>query len=398
MKTRHPIHALGHLAPRGLLLTFVLLSGPGCRQEEPAQAPAVTAPPVLVVSVEPRSVTDRIEATGQLVAKAEATVATQVEGQVTAIRVEEGDAVEQSQILLEIDPQRRQLELANAEASVGEAKAQLSERQRELERIRRLSQSNAASQARLDEANTGLALARSRLSGAEARLGLARRMLADSTITAPFAGLVARRNVSVGEYVSTGLPLFEIVALDPVEVEFTLAEVDSARVQVGNEVQVRVAPYPDEHFTAIVTVVAPTIDPMTRTLRVKAELENPEGRLRPGLFAHADLGVSHRENVAMVPEDALVQRADGSVLFKLVRGPDGQPTTRVKRLLVETGVHRDGQVEIRSQLDAGDFIVLRGQGELVDGMAVSLRTRDGRPVEAVQVAAPAQTTLTGVDP
>jgi membrane fusion protein (multidrug efflux system) len=361
--------ALACLAP-------VLIVLAACDPAEDAAAPAITAPPVMVVAVEIRDVSDRIDATGQLVAKAKATIASQVDGEATGILVEEGDSVEQGSILLEIDPQRRELELVDAEARLAEARAQLADSEREWKRMQRLSKSAAASQARLDEAQTGLSLARSRLGGANARLGLARRALEDATIRAPFSGLIARRHVSVGEYLSVGLPLFELVALDPIEVEFTLAEIDSARVKIGHPVEVRVAPYPDEQFMAHVSVISPTIDPGTRTLRVKAELPNLEGRLKPGLFMHANLGVSERSGVVMVPEDALVQRADGSVLFKLVEGP------RVQRLGVQTGVFREGWVEVINGLRPGDRVVVRGQGELFEGSAVSVREHDGRPVDA----------------
>jgi len=354
---------------------LLLLVTSACAPDEEVSAPAVTAPPVMVVNAEARDVSDRIQATGQLIAKARATVAAQVNGQVTAVFAEEGDAVEEGQALLEIDPQRRELELINAQSQLAETRAQLAEAERESKRMQRLGQSAAASQARLDEAETHLALARSRLAGAEARLGLVRRALEDSTIRAPFAGLVDRRMVSFGEYLSTGLPLFEVVALDPIEVEFDLAEVDSARVKIGHEVGLTVAPYPDEIFDAEVTVVSPTIDPATRTLRVKAQLANPGNRLRPGLFTRADLGVNERSGVVMVPEEALVMRADGTVVYRLVEDAGKQ---RVELVGVRTGVFRNGWVEVVGTIAAQDRVVVRGQSGLVDGSVVSLRTRDGR--------------------
>jgi membrane fusion protein (multidrug efflux system) len=358
-----------------------LIALPGCGvDEEPEKT--VQAPPVLVAPVEIRRVVDAIEATGQLVAKAEATIAAQVEGPVTAVLVEEGDAIEAGQILLEIDPLRRELELANAEANLAESKARVAEGRREVSRLQRLKKRDAASQSRLDEGQTLLVLARSQASGAEARVGLARRALEDATIRAPFSGLVARREVSVGEYLSVGLPLFELVALDPIEIEFSLAEIDSARVQSGNKVTLRVAPYPKERFEASVTVISPTIDSATRTLRVKAELPNADGRLRPGLFAHVDLGVSERSGVLMVPEDALVMRAAGTIVYRLI------DENRVQRVVVRTGIRQGSLVEIAQGLSAGDRVVVRGQRDLVDGGVVSLRTRDGQPADEPQVAAP----------
>jgi membrane fusion protein (multidrug efflux system) len=366
-------------AALGLLALLLLPVGCG---DEAAEDSVVKAPPVLVEPVEVRRVVDRIRATGQLVAKAKATIAAQVNGAVTSILVEEGDSIVAGQALLEIDPQRRKLELADAEARLAEAQANVIEARRELDRLRELKKSNAASQSRLDEAQTRFSLAGSQAAGAEARAGLARRALEDATVRAPFAGLVARRAVSVGEYVGVGLPLFELVALDPIEVEFTLAEVDSARVALGNTVELRVAPFPDEGFTAGVTVIAPTIDPSTRTLRVKAELPNPDGRLRPGLFAHVDLGVSERDDVVMVPEDALIQRAKGVIVYRLEDG------SRARVVPVRTGTRLGNLVEVSEGLAAGDRVVVRGQHDLVDGVVVSLRTPDGELADEPQGAAP----------
>ncbi len=374
-------------AVAGLFFLFVL----GCAEDAEPPANSQLAPPVMVSRVVVRDVIDRITATGQLVAKAEATIAAQIPGQVTSILVEEGEAVSAGQILLEIDPQRRELELASADAQLTEASAQVVETWRAMDRIQNLKKRDAASQSRLDEARTALKLAHSRKGASEARVGLARRALADASVRTPFSGLVARRSVSVGEYLSVGLPLFEIVTLDPIEAEFSVAEVDSGRVRPGQSVEVSLAPFPEERFAAIVTVVSPTIDSLTRTLRVKAELSNADSRLRPGLFAHIELGVSERGDVLMVPEEALIQRASGAALYRMVG------TDRVQRVHVTTGVFVDGWVEVRGELDAGDQVVVRGQANLLDGGAVSIRTRDGRPVDEPQVAAPVSSLASGVD-
>ena len=228
-----------------------------------------------------------------------------------------------------------------------------------------------ASQTQLDQAETDLKLARSRLLVAQADLGVTERAVRDATVTAPFAGLIARRFVSRGEFVIPGTTLFNLVALDPIEVEFHVTEVDSGRVAVGQSVEVRVAPFPDESFLATVSFVSPTIDTRTRTLRVKARLENPDGRLRPGLFARVDLGVSHREGVPMVLEEAILQRADGAVVFRFGAG------NRVERVVIETGTHREGFVEVVKGLAAGDLVVSRGQARLTDGQIVVPRHPDG---------------------
>ncbi len=348
-------------------LCLLLLLGPlsACQRAEPPAAP-VAAPPVTVAAVEPFDLEERIEASGQLLARAEASVAAQVAGQVTEILADEGAPVEEGDVVVEIDPERRELELARQRAQMAEARAQLEERRRELARIQSLHRQGVASDARLDAARTALALARSRYDSARANLALAERALRDSSVRAPFSGFISRRHANEGEFVAPGTPLFDLVALDPIEVEFHLAERDSGRVEVGDPVAVRVDPFPGEVFRGKVTHVAPTIDPRTRTLRVKGLLANPEGRLRPGLFARVDLGLSVRRGVAMVPEEAVLERADGSVVFRLVGG------NRVERRRVRTGERREGFVEIREGLELGDRVVVRGNAELVDGARVAL--------------------------
>ncbi len=347
----------------------------GCGEEK-VTAPLLSAAPVMAAPVEGWDVVDRVEATGELVAKDSATIASQVGGEVTALSFDEGDAVESGQPLLAIDPARRELELGQSRAQLAEAEAAVAEARREMKRVEQLSARNAASTSQVDEARTQLELAEARRRAARAGLGLAERALADSTVRAPFAGLVAERHVSPGEFLTVGQPLLRLVVLDPVEVSFRLAEVDSSRVELGDPVGVRVAPFPDAVFDATVSAISPTIDPRTRTLRVKAVLPNGDGRLRPGTFARVDLGVAERGGVTMIPEEAVLQRSDGSIVFRL-KGSD-----RVERVRIQTGLHREGHVEAIGSLAVGDRVIVRGQVGLIDGAKVSLRSADGAPLES----------------
>jgi membrane fusion protein (multidrug efflux system) len=355
---------------RAAALGACLLLGLAACGSDPAE-PEVTGAPVTLQRVLAVDVTDRIEATGELLAKERAQIAAEVAGQVTEIRIDEGGAAQAGDAVLTIDPERRTLERDSARARVTESQAALREQEREYERIKELHQRKVASQTQLDQTETKLKLARSRRVAAEAELGMQERALADAVVRAPFAGMIADRLVSRGEYVTPGQKLFELVSLDPIEVEFHLTEIDSSRVRLGNDVGVRVAPFPDETFSATVTIVSPTIDPRTRTLRVKAQLDNADGRLRPGLFARVDLGIARREGVPMISEEAVLQRADGAVVFRALAD------NRVERRLIEIGPQRDGMVEIAKGLAPGDRVVLRGQAGLADGQLVAPRNPDG---------------------
>jgi membrane fusion protein (multidrug efflux system) len=354
---------------RALLTAAFAFALAACGEKEKGEE--VTGTPVTLQRVEAVDVSDQIEATGELLAKERAQIAAEVGGRVTEILIDEGSGAELGAAVLSIDPERRTLERDSARARVTELHASVAEQEREYARIKELHTRHVASQTQLDQAETQLKLARSRRIAAEAELGMQERALADAIVRAPFAGLIADRLVSRGEYVVPGQKLFELVSLDPIEVEFRLTEIDSSRVRVGNEVDVRVAPFPDETFKALVTIVSPTMDTKTRTLRVKAQLANSDGRLRPGLFARVDLGISKRAGVPMIAEEAVLQRSDGAVVFRAL------PDNRVERRVIEVGAHHDGRVEVVRGLAAGDLIVQRGHAGLTDGQVVAPRNPDG---------------------
>jgi membrane fusion protein (multidrug efflux system) len=377
---RDSMVVMEELKTRVILAVLAAAVGVACSQRD--AAPVVEAPPVATAPVVAVDLEERIKASGELEARYHSFIAAEVSGQITHIVRDEGEPIAAHTPVLEIDPQRRELELAAARARSAQADARAVEARRHTERIRSLRERNAASQSKLDEAETALLVAESDAAAQGAQLGVAEQALDDATVCAPFDGVVGRRLVSEGDFVQVGTRLVELVSLDPIQVVFHLAEVDSGRVAVGQKVSVSVAPHPDEVFEASVDVVYPTIDPESRTLRVKATLANPDGRLRPGLFARADLGIRVRRGVPMVPEEAVLQRADGAVVFRVVAGE------RVKRRLVAIGEFRDGRVEIRSGLDAGDVVVTRGHSELVDGAVVRV-TAPGSDASTLAIRADA---------
>jgi membrane fusion protein (multidrug efflux system) len=365
----------------GAAVAAIGLALAGCGEKAGPQA---SLAPVAATQVEQRDIEDRIEASGELISPSKAMIAAEVSGRVTDVVKDEGEYVQAGEVVMEIDPERRKLELQNARATAVEARAALSEVRRQSERVRKLYKQEIASQAQLDQAETAESGAASRLSAAEAREQLAERAVRDASVTAPFSGQIARRPVSRGEFVNMGQALFELVAVDPLEVEFHLTERDSARVDAGQRVGVSVAPWPGETFDGTVTMISPTIDSRSRTLRVKAEIQNDDGRLRPGTFARVDLGIAVRPKVLLIPEEAVLQRADGAVVFRL-RADDS-----VERVVVQLGTHIDGVVEV-SGLAAGDRVVTRGHAELSDGVRVAVHSPNGgEPATGVSAGPTAQ--------
>jgi membrane fusion protein, multidrug efflux system len=339
----------------------------GCSEE--AVDVEVLLPAVAIAEVESVDLDEAIHASGNLEARFHTMIAAEVAGRVTELSIDEGGAVKSGETVIEIDPARRKLDLGAAEARRAQARANFLKEKRQTERVRKLRSENIASLQQLEEAETALLLTRSALEAEEAAVGVAARALSDASVSAPFEGLVARRSVDLGEFVQPGTVLFELVSLNPLEAIFSLTELDTERVRLGQPITVRVGAFRDRSFQGKVAFVAPTIDPATRTLRIKAEVDNSEALLRPGLFARVSLGVSRREGILMVPEQAVVQRASNAYIFRILEGD------RVERVEVDTGVRDQGRIEIRGPIDAGDWIVERGHGGLVDGMAVAVRER-----------------------
>lgn len=361
----------------GLIVSVSLLVA--CSAEEPV---VPIAPLVEVVRVASFDVEDRIESTGELRAVERATIAAEIGGRITEILRDEGNSVAADEILLRIDPEKRELELASLRAQLAEASASHSEAKREQRRLGLLHERGAASQSQLDAANTMLEAAHSRLLATKAQMGVAERALRDAEVRAPFAALVAERQVSRGEFVSPGTSLYDLVAMDPIEVEFHLPERDSGRVTVGQTVIVRVAPEPDRSYEARISMVSPVIDPRTRTLRVEARLANSDGRLRPGLFARIEVGIAKRSDVVMVPEESILPRALGPIVFTV------DDERRVARRDVRIGLQRPGAVEIETGIEPGDWVVTSGQARLLDGLVVRVQRRDQPFTPADLAAAP----------
>lgn len=345
----------------------------GCREE--AVAPEELLPSVSAIEVVAVDLDEEIRASGDLRARFQTMISAEVAGRVTELSVDEGGSVAEGAIVIKIDPERRQLDLSAAKARLAQARANLRQETSKVERVRKLRSENIASVERLEEAETALLLAESAVHAEEAAVGVAQRAVSDASVSAPFAGLVARRSVELGQFVQAGTSLFELVSMNPLDVVFSLTEFDTQRVAAGQHIQVHVGAFPDRAFEAVVTFIAPTVDPATRTLRIKAEIDNSENLLRPGLFARVNLGTDQRKSVLMVPEEALVQREGGASLFLIGEGD------RVRRVNVETGIQTKGRIEVRGEVSAGDRVVQRGHGGLADGMVVVVRESQSTSVE-----------------
>ena len=318
-----------------------------------ASAPRAQAIAVDVVRAAHGLVEERVESVGTARANEAVVITAKLTGIVSAIGFREGQRVQAGDLLVE-------LESRQARAELEEAKANLDEYRRRLQRADALRRSGAVTEARYDEATSLVQAGVARVKSMEARLS-------DLRIVAPFAGKVGLRQVSLGNLVQPGTVMTTLDDVGRIKMEFALPEVTMGRLRIGLPVTARSAAYPGRSYVGQVRAIDTRVDPVTRSVRVNAEFDNADGSLLPGMFLMVEMVAERRENAILVPEEALVPEGPRQYLF-VVR--DGV----ARRVEVALGERLAGRVEIARGIAVGDEIVLRGTQKVREGSAVRVST------------------------
>lgn len=341
-----------HLGFLGASLTLLLVS---CGQaEKPKSARPDTAPrAVHVTRAELRPMERVLPVVGTLSAHEEATVAAQVAGQIEKNRVDLGDRVTVGQELAQIDTTSYEALTRQSAALLAKAAAAAASAAQSLKRIQDLQKDKIASSSDLDQAVAEAGKSAADVKAAEATDAIARLNLERSRVHAPFAGAVAQRIVSVGDYVAIGTPILKLVKTDPLRLRLEVPERESVPVRVGQSVRVTVEGDTNIYHGHIARV-APAIREADRMLSVEADVPNQSG-LRVGLFAHAEIIVNAREEAVSVAANTLIVFAG---IEKVVAIKDGNAVEKT----VTTGRRGADWVEVVSGLGAGETVVLDPAG------------------------------------
>lgn len=347
------------------------------RQGSPVAGTAGAGPqrppaPVELAQAESGRVADEVQALGTLSPNESVAVAPEVAGRIIAMPFREGQRVEEGALLVELDA-------TIARAELTQARTNLQLAQDTVERNQTLVQRGAGTQVSLEQAAAQLATARAGVASAEARLE-------KLSIHAPFAGVMGLRSVSVGAIVQPGQTIATLTSLDPIKVDFGVPELFLSAVRVGQKLGIAVDAAPGRVFQGEVYAIAPIVDASGRAIRLRATVPNPEGALRPGLFARVTLTTGVREEAVTAPEAALIPSPTGQGFSAYVVREGRAALTPV-----QVGRRLEGRVEITEGLRAGDMVVVAGQQGLRDGAAVAIaapRPAQGEPQRAAQDAGP----------
>lgn len=322
--------------------------------------------PVEVHPVEVRRVETVVQAVGSVDAFEVVQVTARVAGAVERVRFAEGEEVQPSTILAEIEPQRFRLAVSAARAALAQALASEADAREGLARRERVNHESPGlvRGEELETYRTRLQVALAAASQARVALQRAQLDAREAQVRAPLAGRIQTRTVQTGQWVQPGTVLATIVRKDPLLLRFEVSEVDAARLQPSMAVSFRVAGS-DRAFAATVTNVGAAADPTSRMVSVTGRVDDTsDPALRPGAFADVTVPVGVRADAPVVPQTAIRPSERGFLAFVI----EGETA---KERVLELGLRTpSGEVEVRSGVRPGEQLVVRGAEALRDGAAV----------------------------
>lgn len=317
-----------------------------CAAPALAQRPPTT---VEVARVEVAPAVERAELIGSLRAQEQVTIAAELAGRIAQIHAEEGQPVAAGELLFTLDQALLRAELAEREATVALSL-------RNFERAKEMSSKRLIAQSDFDQAASTLDVARASLQSTRVRL--------DKTeLRAPFAGILGLRTVSTGEYVSAGQRLAALAQIDPIKLDVQVPERFLARLSVGQPVQAQIDALAAVVITGEVIAIDPVVDPISRTVAVRASFGNPDGALKPGMFARVGIELARNDQALWIPEQALLPGVQDTIVYRVIDG-------RAVATPVSTGLREPGKVQITAGLSAADRVISAGQIKIGDGAEV----------------------------
>lgn len=319
-------------------------------------------PTVSAMILKPQVFKDNIILAGTLEANEEIEIRSEVSGVVENINFMEGRKVSQGQVLLKVNDIELRAQLSKALT----AKKLASENER---RAKLLLEKQAISQEEYDIASADY-------QSATAEAELIEAQLSKTTIRAPFPGTIGLRAISTGTYVTPTTVIAKLVNTEELKITFSVPEKYASRIKVGSQLTFTTSDS-NEEYPATIYAIDPLVDIVTRTLRMRAIMDNSNNKLYPGAYASILLPLESIDDALMVPSEALIPIQNGKRIFILKNG-------RAKEVDVETGSRTGNSVRILSNLHPGDTVLTYGVMSLQDGSPVEVILHDPEPLTKVQ--------------
>jgi RND family efflux transporter MFP subunit len=353
------------------ILAFFVFSCQPPQKKEEIEDSSLGAAPVKVFEVKRQRISEKLLYTGLIEAWNKINITPDVGGKIAKIYVEEGDRVQEGQLLAELDTKATRLQLEQAQAGYAVAEANYKDAQRNVERMERLKSENAVSQQQYEQLKLAFDAADAQLQQARAALNLANHNLDVSIMKAPFSGVVASKNAEVGDVInplmggfSPSSGVLTLMDFSRVKIEIEVSSQEIARINKGMTALMRVDAFPDRVFPGRVSIVNLTADPMTRKFGVQITADNPELSLRPNTFGEVTLEVSTHEDALVIPQSAVLENRYVFV---------AQDDNTVVRKEVTLGLQNTDMVEVISGIEVDDLIIVDGNYGLEEGSKIEIK-------------------------
>jgi len=324
-------------AARGIALAVALLASLACGPQDPTPEVGVAPQAISMSSVTVRweELVEAVFGTGTIVADKTTNVGPRVDGIIEEIYVEVGDRVEEGQALFRTRQVDYEIRAQEAEYAYRMARAELEKLERDLARIRGLHERQVASDEQLDAARTAAKIATARRGGSETAYARARQNLADTLVTAPYAGVITSRRVDEGTMMrtmmSSGTPVVQIMKIDTVIAIVQLPEVDLPRVSVGASARLKIAGTGKEYESSVY-ILNDSVDPVSRAFEIRLRIPNSDMEIKPGLFVQADILPESRETLVIERRAVLGTATTGRFVYMSADGKAARRAVRVREL------------------------------------------------------------------
>lgn len=332
-----------------------------------AQGGSKKGPPATVVTLtkaEVRTLEITEETIGSLEDVIDPRIAAEIAGRVVRVYADVGARVRRGQLLAEIDPVDVEIQSRSDRADAARLEALLAQQERIVERNTKLVENNFISRNALDDATAQRNALREQLISAKAKVDATGSALRKTRVVSPIDGQVEELVVATGDYVKLGDPLFRLVGVQKMRANLPFPESAAQRLKVGSTVTLTSPLMPGKVVNAKITDIRPTISSTSRAVNVIVAFDN-DGSFRGGGTVNAKVVTAIKQNVVVVPEQSVVLRPAGKVVYLFQDG-------RVAQQVVQTGINKDGLVEIMQGLQGGETLALDGAGFLTNGAAVQL--------------------------
>lgn len=331
------VHRIGSAAFACVLLLSACQQGDQALEDDEEEAPPI---PVETSTPARGDVLAVYSGTAPIEAFAEADVVAKVEGEIREVLVEEGDEVEEGQVLARLDGDRLRLEL-------NESRARLRKMQRDFERNKDLREKGLLSEGDYEKLQYDL-------ESLQASYNLASLELNYTNVRAPISGVISERYIKLGNTIRVDAALYRVTSLDPLVAYLHIPEREYRQIMAGQPVAIDIDAVADQEFLATVTRISPIVDPATGTFKITIEIRDESRRIKPGMFGRMSIVYDRHENVLQIPRSAIVEEMGTESVFVV-------EDDKAVRRIVKTGYSENGMIEISEGLDDTDNVITVGQ-------------------------------------